>query len=571
MSTFDPPKQEPPQQSRLLALAMYIFVPGLGHLYMGWLRWAIAFALIVPLTNLVMAMGLLVGGTMGLLMVAGGAVVRFLGFLGGLAQLAFTGTGRDDQGFQTLKHYVAWSAVAWGIAIGASAGVRAGVVEPYRIPSGSMYPTLEIGDHIVVRKGLALGHVRRGDIVVFAYPLNEQQNYIKRVIGLPGDEVRVVSGVPFINGEPTAQTFEGRVNWADTSCRDHQLKRYTETFDGRSWKVAASMHRGSLRNMDAVTVPPDHYFVMGDNRDNALDSRVWGFVRHDQLHGRAQHIWLSWDGCAGEVRADRPGMTVKPGPAQSAGEQVPNAAEDAAETPAPVVDPEPAAVAASFEAVSFDLKCLRSCSLTLGELRVPVPLQWFSMGGAAPEDILLRASDFDQTTTLALGDGRYLVHAFAYGIAEGGSMGLAEGMDVFMLVDGDDVKRVVSEGGPTMRRVRGGTEWGSSETWLVADVDGDGQWDIGDIHEGALNEGGDFTLHQEPVRWHLAASDFVSSEAHMGELPEHAVEVPRPSIGKTSTEYVMSRGSDGPWQTDGTVVWNPPPRAFDHAELPPGR
>lgn len=212
---------------------------------------------------------------------------------------------------------------AWGPAILAVILIRAFIFEPFRIPSGSMVPTLQIGDHVLVtrfsygiwlpflRKELVdLGDPERGDIIVFRYPRDESMHYIKRVVAIPGDTIRVQNNQVILNGVPQEREYVGRVEWIDSDCRPHRAKRYIETIGEISHDKLTDDGLGSmLANMSReITVPPGHVFVMGDNRDNSEDSRQWSFVRFDQIKGKAHFVWLSWDRCAGgfgELRMDR--------------------------------------------------------------------------------------------------------------------------------------------------------------------------------------------------------------------------------------------------------------------------
>ena len=188
--------------------------------------------------------------------------------------------------------------------------IRSFLAEPFRIPSSSMMPTLLIGDFILVNKfayGFKLpvldykfidvGEPERGDVVVFRFPPDPRQDYIKRVVGLPGDEVVYRNKQLFINGNevvstPLPERYVGRGSGSDMTgaelrseplgAQEHQILIRPEAF-----------RRGEGEG--TWTVPEGHYFVMGDNRDNSLDSRYWGFVPEANLVGRASVIWWSWD------------------------------------------------------------------------------------------------------------------------------------------------------------------------------------------------------------------------------------------------------------------------------------
>ncbi len=178
--------------------------------------------------------------------------------------------------------------------------LRSFLVEPFRIPSGSMIPTLRVGDFILVNrfayglrcpigdcKLLALAEPKRGDVVVFRYPVDPKMDFIKRVIGLPGDTVRYVNKQLTVNGELASQEAIG-------------------PFDGRPLDTELQETLGSvqhhiLTNSDRpvqdfeFTVPAGQYFMMGDNRDGSSDSRYWGTVPEAYLKGRAFFVWMSWD------------------------------------------------------------------------------------------------------------------------------------------------------------------------------------------------------------------------------------------------------------------------------------
>jgi len=179
--------------------------------------------------------------------------------------------------------------------------LRSFVAEPFKIPSGSMLPTLEVGDFILVNKfayGLRLpvGHQRilnlgnpeRGDVIVFRYPENPNVDYIKRVIGLPGDEVAYYNKVLYINGEPVP------LEQLDGYYRNHpQALRFEETLGGVKHDIL--INTIASPGDFVVNVPKRHYFVMGDNRDNSRDSRAWGFVPEENLVGEAFMIWMNWN------------------------------------------------------------------------------------------------------------------------------------------------------------------------------------------------------------------------------------------------------------------------------------
>ncbi len=199
--------------------------------------------------------------------------------------------------------------------------LRSFLFEPFRIPSGSMLPTLEIGDLILVnkfdygirlpvinKKVVAIGDPKRADVIVFRFPFNPTQDYIKRVVGLPGDRVEYLNKVLRINGEVVPTTPQGR--YMDES-RLQSYQQFTEKLGEKQHRIIMSEGPGFISRAlqhthpDACryspegvscTVPPGHYFVMGDNRDNSEDSRYWGFVPDENIVGRAFFVWLTLKG-----------------------------------------------------------------------------------------------------------------------------------------------------------------------------------------------------------------------------------------------------------------------------------
>ncbi|MHB8414722.1 MAG: signal peptidase I [Acidiferrobacteraceae bacterium] len=184
--------------------------------------------------------------------------------------------------------------------------LRSFVVEPFRIPSGSMIPTLHVGDFILVEKfayGLRLpvlnteilhtGRPQRGQVIVFRYPRNPAEDFIKRVVGIPGDHIEYKNKQLYINGKLVAH-YDGRPYlYAESNDRYIDAREYTE-------KLGKVKHHiilipGMYGPPQSFVVPPHEYFVMGDNRDLSNDSRYWGYVPQKNLVGRAFLIWFSWD------------------------------------------------------------------------------------------------------------------------------------------------------------------------------------------------------------------------------------------------------------------------------------
>jgi len=182
--------------------------------------------------------------------------------------------------------------------------IRGFVAEPFRIPSGSMVPTLLTGDFILVNKSsyglrwpvlgtriIGNGAPERGEVAVFKYPVDPSQDYIKRVVGLPGDTIEYRNKTLYVNGEAVAQEEIGQY---DGLHADSLATLHRETLDAGDYKVLVH-ERSPSGELDAVEVPEGMYFTIGDNRDRSADSRMWGFVPDEYLVGRAFLIWMSWD------------------------------------------------------------------------------------------------------------------------------------------------------------------------------------------------------------------------------------------------------------------------------------
>lgn len=201
--------------------------------------------------------------------------------------------------------------------------LRSFLYEPFRIPSGSLEPTLLTGDFILVNKfhyGIQLPVVhyaltegeqpKRGDIIVFRWPPNPSYDFIKRVIGLPGDKISYVNKTLTINGVPVPQTQNGAALVDDDDGTDWMAKRNTEDLLGVKHNIYINPNRTAVDYHD-ITVPPHMYFVMGDNRDDSADSRFWGFVPDHNIVGKAELIWMSWNKSTNRVRLDRIGEMIK--------------------------------------------------------------------------------------------------------------------------------------------------------------------------------------------------------------------------------------------------------------------
>ena len=184
--------------------------------------------------------------------------------------------------------------------------LRSFIVEPFRIPSNSMMPTLLTGDFILVNKfdyGIRLpvidakvldvGLPERGDVVVFRFPEDPSTPFIKRVVGVPGDRIAYYDKMLYVNDEPMEQDPVGRYVGAGSGAVMNGASLRVERLAGVEHHILVEPRAHTVQG--AVEVPEGHYFVLGDNRDNSRDSRYWGTVSEDLLIGRAFRIWMNWD------------------------------------------------------------------------------------------------------------------------------------------------------------------------------------------------------------------------------------------------------------------------------------
>jgi len=200
--------------------------------------------------------------------------------------------------------------------------IRSFLIEPFRIPSGSMLPTLLVGDFILVNKfsyGVRLplfgakvvevGEPERGDVVVFRYPRDPSVDYIKRIVGLPGDHVHYENKTIFINGERVPQKSLGVYTGVGQGLQVTGASLREEHLGDVDHQILIQTSRKLVEG--DFEVPEGRYFVMGDNRDNSNDSRFWGTVPEENLVGKAFMIWMHWDKIKGGVTWGRIGSSIK--------------------------------------------------------------------------------------------------------------------------------------------------------------------------------------------------------------------------------------------------------------------
>lgn len=201
--------------------------------------------------------------------------------------------------------------------------LRSFLVEPFRIPSASMMPTLLIGDFILVNKyyyGIRLpvantkildvGAPERGDVVVFRYPKDPSTPYIKRVVGVPGDRIVYDRKILYINDKPIPQEDLSVFHGVGAGRMMTGALVRGEDLGGVDHDILVMPGQPS-RDQSRIVVPDGHYFVLGDNRDNSKDSRFWGLVPDENLIGKAFMIWMNWDGENRGVAWNRIGEKIR--------------------------------------------------------------------------------------------------------------------------------------------------------------------------------------------------------------------------------------------------------------------
>jgi signal peptidase I len=311
LSTADRPFARPtakrvvPRRPWLAALLSFL-APGVGQLYNGDPRrgWSL-FALFVGLEM-----------TEALIIPHAALIVVFAGFLLiTLSELALK-IATAIQAFRLARRIgatqITWYQHAWiyvllvllisvaGAAAAAAPGYR---IQSFYIPSDAMKPTILVGDYLNVDKSYYRSYsAKRGDVVVFKQPTDNSTDYIKRVIGLPGDRIQMKNGVLYINDRPCPRKRIVDYLYLEGNGAVIPLAQYIETLpNGVKHRIIKMGDNGPLDNTQVYDVPPGKYFMMGDNRDNSQDSRILsavGYVPAGNLIGRAEFIFFSTDGSA---------------------------------------------------------------------------------------------------------------------------------------------------------------------------------------------------------------------------------------------------------------------------------
>jgi signal peptidase I len=262
-----------------VAAILSVVLPGLGHFYLG--RAKLGFCWFAAIQLLVVAAALIARSP--ILPPAvniAGILIPLTGYLFViLSALRLTRSVRPPSKLEAWNRwyvYLGIFLVAATISSLLSDAIRGFIVKAYKIPAGAMIPTLLVGDHVYVDNLIyRVGHnPERGDVIVFRFPEDETKDFIKRVIGLPGDTIQIRNKTVYVN---------------ETPLDDSVFAQHTDppVHDG---------HTSPRDNFGPVTVPDNAYFVLGDNRDHSLDSRFWGYVSASKIRGKATVIYWSWSG-----------------------------------------------------------------------------------------------------------------------------------------------------------------------------------------------------------------------------------------------------------------------------------
>ena len=237
------------------------------------------------------------------------------------------------------RQTIATRARGWGAqllqfaaALGLVFLAKGAIAEPFYVPSGSMEPTLMIGDALLASKfpygygtaslpiqinlpetGRVFGSPpKHGDVVLFRWPGDRSQAWVKRVVGLPGDRIQMRQGQLFINDRAASLKADGIGQVEDERGEYEPARRYIETLPGGvSHAIFKLRDNGRLDNTQEVTVPPGYLFVMGDNRDHSADSRFWVFVNVNKVRGKAFIIYWSWEDIFSNFRPERIGTIIR--------------------------------------------------------------------------------------------------------------------------------------------------------------------------------------------------------------------------------------------------------------------
>ncbi|MDR4494192.1 MAG: signal peptidase I [Nitrospirales bacterium] len=276
------------ERSPLSTGLLSVLATGLGHIYLGQAKRGVYFILLKLLSYLMfLALLQIYSGPFNpaiLLLASNVPIGVYIYQIIDAIRLARKPTPFIPKSYNRWYIYLLVIAITFAGTTGLTTGAKVFVTQSYKIPSGAMLPTLLIGDHIFVDKlAYRLGLPSRYDIIVFPYPEDETKSFVKRVIGMPGDTIQIQDKKVSVNGQPLMD------------------EAYTQRID----PGIVDGHINPRDNLGPLTVPPNSYFVMGDNRDQSLDSRFWGFVKKEKIIGKVDRIYWSWNSQASGIEAVR--------------------------------------------------------------------------------------------------------------------------------------------------------------------------------------------------------------------------------------------------------------------------
>lgn len=270
-----------------LAGLMSLVMPGLGQIYNGQLNKGIFFILLgycyIPLIYFIVFYKLSVV-TLILFWII--AVFYYFFVVGDSIVIAKKNSAEYHlKGYNKILAYIAVVIILGCTSHFYREYIKSNVMEAFKFPSGSMMPTLLVGDHLIADRSSQARNPKHGEVVVFINPHDAEKNFLKRVVAIAGDTVELRNAVLYINGNAVNEPYIR--------------------------KIDSNSRLGSSVNFGPVVVPADSYFVLGDNRDNSQDSRHFGFVSHDKIKGTARSIYWSWDAANASVRWKRIGMSIQ--------------------------------------------------------------------------------------------------------------------------------------------------------------------------------------------------------------------------------------------------------------------
>jgi signal peptidase I len=279
-------------RKRWVAALLSLLLPGLGQMYNGQLRKGVAFYLSTTIVGVLLFA--VACKSLSLVLITSAILIQFSLHLaaaidGGRTARRIGDDFRPARYNRPLVYLGVYLLFGLLVSEAPAFYIRENIVQAFNLPSASMEPTLFLGDHILVDKSAA--NFSRGDIVVFEFPEDAEKKYprafIKRIVGLPGDEIEVRDKTLLVNGRPAKEPYIAH----------REPTTLPATMAPRDF-------------FGPVTVPEGTYFMLGDNRDRSYDSRFWGFVDRDKVHGRAALVYWSWDRKESEVRWERIGRKI---------------------------------------------------------------------------------------------------------------------------------------------------------------------------------------------------------------------------------------------------------------------